>query len=145
MLVAKNATLATAESCTGGHIARSITGNPGCSAWFKGSVVAYSNDVKAGVLNVNDDDIEKYGAVSGQVVKQMADGVRKLTNADYAVATSGIAGPDGGTDEKPVGMVWIAVASPDETVAKKYTFSNNRERNILRSSQTALNMLRLML
>jgi nicotinamide-nucleotide amidase len=145
MLIDKNATVATAESCTGGHIAHLITSVPGSSGWFKGSVVAYSNDVKTSVLNVDDDDIEKYGAVSGQVVKQMADGVRKLTKADYAVATSGIAGPDGGTDEKPIGTVWVAVASPDEIIAQKYTFSNNRERNIIRSSQTALNMLRLMI
>ncbi|HKK80852.1 MAG TPA: competence/damage-inducible protein A [Prolixibacteraceae bacterium] len=145
MLMDKKATVATAESCTGGQIAHSITSMPGSSGWFKGSVVAYSNNVKAGVLNVSDDDIDKYGAVSEQVVKQMAGGVRKLTKADYSVATSGVAGPDGGTDEKPVGTVWIAVASPDEIIAKKFTFSNNRERNIIRSSQTALNMLRLVL
>jgi nicotinamide-nucleotide amidase len=145
ILMDKKATVATAESCTGGQIAHSITLVPGSSGWFKGSVVAYSNDVKTGVLKVNPDDVEKYGAVSEQVVKQMADGVRKLTKADYAVATSGIAGPDGGTDEKPIGTVWVAVASPDEIIAQKYTFSNNRERNIIRSSQTALNMLRLMI
>jgi nicotinamide-nucleotide amidase len=145
ILMDKKATVATAESCTGGQIAHSITLVPGSSGWFKGSVVAYSNDVKTGVLKVNPDDVEKYGAVSEQVVKQMADGVRKLTNAEYSVATSGIAGPDGGTDEKPVGTVWIAVASPDEIIAQKFTFNNNRERNIIRSSQTALNMLRLVL
>ncbi|MCF8363389.1 MAG: competence/damage-inducible protein A [Prolixibacteraceae bacterium] len=145
ILMDKKATVATAESCTGGQIAHSITSMPGSSGWFKGSVVAYSNNVKTGVLKVNPDDIEKYGAVSGQVVEQMADGVRKLFKTDYAVATSGIAGPDGGTDEKPVGTVWIAVASPDEIIAQKHTFSNNRERNIIRSSQTALNMLRLVL
>ncbi|MFO7727762.1 MAG: nicotinamide-nucleotide amidohydrolase family protein [Desulfonatronovibrio sp.] len=145
MLMDKNATVATAESCTGGQIAHSITSVPGSSGWFKASVVAYSNDVKSGVLKVNADDIEKHGAVSEQVVKQMAGGVRKLTNADYSVATSGIAGPDGGTDEKPVGTVWIAVASPDEIIAQKFTLSNNRERNIIRSSQTAFNMLRLVL
>lgn len=145
MLMDKKATVVTAESCTGGQIAHSITSVPGSSGWFKGSVVAYSNDIKADVLKVNPNDIEKYGAVSEQVVKQMAEGVRKLCKADYAVATSGVAGPDGGTDEKPVGTVWIAVASPVETIAQKFTFSNNRERNIIRSSQTALNMLRLVL
>ncbi|MBN1767133.1 MAG: competence/damage-inducible protein A [Prolixibacteraceae bacterium] len=145
MLMEKKATVATAESCTGGQIAHSITSVPGSSGWFKGSVVAYSNDIKTDVLKVNPNDIEKHGAVSEQVVRQMADGVRKLCNADYAVATSGVAGPDGGTEEKPVGTVWIAVASPVETIAQKFTFSNNRERNIIRSSQTALDMLRLVL
>ncbi|MDA3880857.1 MAG: competence/damage-inducible protein A [Prolixibacteraceae bacterium] len=142
LLIDKKATVAAAESCTGGQIAHSITSVPGCSGWFKGSVVAYANDMKSGVLKVSADDIEKHGAVSETVVMQMAEGVRKLTNADYSLATSGIAGPDGGTADKPVGTVWIAVATPDKTFAQKYTFSNNRERNIIRSAQTALNMLR---
>jgi nicotinamide-nucleotide amidase len=145
LLVGKKTTVATAESCTGGQIAHSITSDPGCSDWFKGSVVAYANEVKIGVLNVEEKDIEEYGAVSEQVVKQMAERVRENLNADYSVATSGIAGPTGGTADKPVGTVWIAVASPNETIARKYSFSHNRERNIIRSSQTALNMLRLVL
>lgn len=103
-------TFATAESCTGGSIAAAITGIAGCSAVFKGSVVAYSNEVKAAVLGVGEDALATYGAVSEEVVKQMAQGVRRVMNVDCAVATSGIAGPGGGTPEKPVGTVWMAVA-----------------------------------
>ena len=103
-------TFATAESCTGGSIATAITSIAGCSAVFKGSVVAYSNEVKAAVLGVGEDALATYGAVSEEVVKQMTQGVQRVMNVDCAVATSGIAGPGGGTPEKPVGTVWIAVA-----------------------------------
>ncbi|MDR2651719.1 MAG: competence/damage-inducible protein A [Prevotellaceae bacterium] len=143
LLQQKNARLATAESCTGGHIANMITANAGSSKYFVGSVVAYSNDVKIKTLGVNALDIEQYGAVSEQVVRQMAQGVRFALNSDYAVATSGIAGPDGGTDEKPVGTVWIAVATPQTVIAQKYVLSKLRDVNILRASAIALNMLRL--
>lgn len=145
LLVEKNQTMASAESCTGGNIAHLITSEPGSSLWYKGSVVAYANETKVKLLNVNQNFINEYGAVSEQVVTQMAIGARKALNVDYAIATSGIAGPDGGTDEKPVGTVWIAVATPEKTIAKMFNFANNRERNIIRSSQTALNMLRLIL
>lgn len=145
LLIEKGASMATAESCTGGLIAHFITSVPGSSQWFMGSVVAYANKIKQGILNVNEQSLTKYGAVSEQVVIEMAVGAQKLMKADYAVATSGIAGPDGGTDEKPVGTVWIAVAGPHNTVAKKFNFASNRERNIIRSSHTALDMLRLML
>ena len=145
LLIENETTMATAESCTGGLIAHLITSVPGSSQWFKGSVIAYANEIKQNVLNVNEQSLIEFGAVSEQVVLEMAQGVRKLLNVDYAVATSGVAGPDGGTDEKPVGTVWIAVAGPDKTVAQKFNFANNRERNIIRSSQTALDMLRLML
>ena len=143
LLQKKGAMLATAESCTGGYIANMITANSGSSKYYAGSVVAYSNDVKTKILGVNFSDIEKYGAVSEQVVCQMAEGVRLALNSDYAVATSGVAGPDGGTEEKPVGTVWIAVATPQKVVAKKYTLSKLREVNISRASAIALNMLRL--
>ncbi|MGF7139425.1 competence/damage-inducible protein A [Roseimarinus sediminis] len=145
LLLEKKAGMATAESCTGGYIAHLITSVPGSSGWYKGSVIAYSNEVKQKVLQVDGNSIESYGAVSEQVVRQMAEGARKLFDVDYAVATSGIAGPDGGSDEKPVGTVWIAVATPDKTIAKLMKYSNNRERNIVRSGNAALNVLRLLL
>lgn len=142
MLVESAQTIAVAESCTGGNIAHSITSNPGSSAWFKGGVVAYSNEIKNRLLNVPAEMLEKYGAVSQQVAEAMAVGARKALNADYALATTGIAGPDGGTPEKPVGTVWIAVAGPSGVVSEKFIFRHNRERNIIRSTQTALNLLR---
>ncbi len=145
MLAEKNRTLATAESCTGGNIARLITGIPGSSVYFKGAVVAYENGIKEKVLKVKPDDIVKHGAVSKQVVEQMALGVKHLMNTDYAIATSGIAGPGGGTEEKPVGTIWIAIAGPDKLISKKYTFGKQREFNIRRTSSVALNKLRKML
>lgn len=145
LLVQKNATLCSAESCTGGFIAHLITSEPGSSKWYNGSIVAYSNEIKSRVLGVDATVLKEQGAVSKAVVEQMAMQARYLLKSDYAVATSGIAGPDGGTPEKPVGFVWIAVATPNGVVAKSYNFANNRERNIIRSSQTALDMLRKIL
>ncbi len=134
--------LATAESCTGGAIAASITQLAGASDYFLGGIVAYANDVKINVLGVNSEDIKQFGAVSEQVVKQMALGALKITGADYAVATSGIAGPAGGTPQKPVGTVWIAVAAKDGRInARRFLFSNVRERNIGKSTAAALQML----
>ncbi|MGQ1889791.1 CinA family nicotinamide mononucleotide deamidase-related protein [Thermophagus sp. OGC60D27] len=131
--------LAIAESCSGGYLAHLITSIPGCSNYFKGSMVTYSNELKAAVLGVRPDDLEKYGAVSQSVVEQMAMGARKIAGTDYAIATSGIAGPGGGSDEKPVGTVWIAWAGPDQKmISKCFRFGNNRERNIIRTSETAL-------
>lgn len=135
-----NMTLATAESCTGGFIAHKITSVAGSSSYFKGSVVAYSNEIKAGILGVDADTIEQYGAVSRQVVEQMAEGVRAKMNTGFAIATSGIAGPDGGTTEKPVGTVWIALSTPEGTFSNKYIFGNNRIQNIERTTQTAFLM-----
>ncbi len=134
-------TVACAESCTGGNIAHLITSVPGSSAYFLGGVVAYANDVKVQVLGVHADDLKKYGAVSEQVALQMAQGARRVTGADYAVATTGIAGPDGGTAEKPVGTVWISVAGPNGAVARRFLFSHTRERTIGKASVTALQML----
>ncbi|MDX9880510.1 MAG: competence/damage-inducible protein A [Prolixibacteraceae bacterium] len=142
MLTRLGCTLSTAESCTGGNIAHFITSNPGSSAYFKGSVVAYSNEIKKQLLNVEQQSLEKYGAVSEQVACEMAAGVKKQMGTDYAVSTTGIAGPDGGTEEKPVGTVWIAVAGKNGVMTKKFSFWHNRERNILRSTQSALNLLR---
>jgi len=145
LLIEKEASISSAESCTGGNIARLITSIPGSSAYFKGSVIAYSNEIKERILNVNADDILKYGAVSEQVVEQMASGVKKLLNTDYAIATSGIAGPDGGTEEKPVGTVWIAVAGPNGVYSKKFVFSHDRDINIRRSTSMALDYMRRLL
>lgn len=143
MLREREKTVSTAESCTGGKIAEMITSIAGSSEYYKGSVIAYDNSVKKHLLGVPDDLIRKYGAVSRQVVEQMASGARKLMGTDFSVATSGIAGPDGGTDSKPVGMVWIAVSSDKGTVAEKYLYGSERIQNILRFSNAALNLLRL--
>lgn len=145
ILAAKGKTMATAESCTGGSIAQFITSNAGSSAYFNGGVVAYSNEIKQNLLGVRSELIEMYGAVSQEVAESMAVGAQKVLNADYAVATTGIAGPDGGSDEKPVGTVWIAVAGISGVVSKKYIFKHNRERNIIRTTHTALNMLRTLI
>ncbi|PXY02180.1 competence/damage-inducible protein A [Marinifilum breve] len=142
LLLEKGKTLGTAESCTGGYIAHLITSHAGSSAYFKGSVVSYSNEIKEKVLGVNSKDLEKFGAVSQEVVEQMALGARKVLNTDYAVATSGIAGPDGGTDEKPVGTVWIALAGDFGVQSEKLELYKVRERNIKVSAFKVLNLLR---
>lgn len=142
LLVSNSASLALAESCTGGFISHLITSVPGSSSYFKGSIIAYSNEVKQKILGVDPVSIEKFGAVSEQVACEMAHGVKDLFGVDYAIATTGIAGPEGGTEEKPTGTVWIAVADNRLVAAEKFVFGNNRERNIMRSSQTALQMLR---
>lgn len=145
LLKQNHKTVATAESCTGGNIAHLLTSIPGSSAYFKGSIVAYENDVKSHVLGVAETDIQQSGVVSETVVKQMASGVQKLLQTDYALATSGIAGPDGGSEEKPVGTTWIALATPDYCIARKFNFGSNRQRNIELASVSALNLLRLAL
>ena len=142
LLKAKNQTVATAESCTGGEIAHLITRVAGSSAYYKGSVIAYSNSVKIQQLGVKPTTIEDYGAVSEQTVSEMAIGARLLFNTDYAVATSGIAGPDGATPGKPVGTLWTAVASSAGIISEKRTFGNDRITNIKRFSLDALNQLR---
>jgi len=141
LLVNKNKTLSIAESCTGGNIAHLITSVPGSSSYFVGGVVAYSNNIKINYLDVNKCIIDTYGAVSKQVVEEMAVGILKKFNSDYSVATSGIAGPDGGTKEKPVGTTWIAVANKANVISRLFVFGDQRERNIQRASLTALNML----
>lgn len=141
LLREKGVTVATAESCTGGEIAHLLTSVPGSSDYFKGSVVAYANEVKVNVLGVNPADIEREGVVSEPVVLQMAEGVRRVMGTDYAVATSGVAGPAGGTPEKPVGTVWIGVATPRRCFARKYVFSFTRERNIAKAAAKALELL----
>ena len=135
-------TLSTAESCTGGYIAHLITGIPGSSDYYTGSIIAYSNYIKEKELGVSKQTLTKHGAVSEEVVVQMAKGIRKKFNTDYSIATSGIAGPGGGSAEKPIGTTWIAVASEENVVAKKFLFGENRERNIRKTAVTALNILR---
>lgn len=142
ILKSKKLTIATAESCTGGNIASLITSISGSSEYFKGSVVSYANEIKIKELNVNAQDIEKYGAVSQQVVEQMATNVLSKFNVDYSIATSGIAGPNGGTAEKPVGTVWIAIASKNKVYSEKFQLGEHRGRNITRASNTALNLLK---
>jgi len=142
LLMNNNLTLSTAESCTGGKIASMITSVPGSSAWFRGSVVAYDNSIKTGVLGVDPEIIRLHGAVSRETAAAMAGGIRQLTGSDYAIAVTGIAGPSGGTPEKPVGTVWITVASDKGIVTEKHNFADDRIINIQRSASTALNMLR---
>ena len=131
-------TMATAESCTGGNIAHLVTSVPGSSDIFNGGVVSYANSAKINVLGVSPETLAAHGAVSEQTVLQMADGAARVLGTDYAVATSGIAGPGGGTDEKPVGTVWIGVHTPNGTFANVYRFPGNRDRVIARASATAL-------
>lgn len=142
LLKSKNKTLALAESCTGGYISHLITSVAGSSEFYNGSVTAYSNQIKEDVLGVKGKTLMDYGAVSEEVAKEMALGAKRVLNSDFALSTTGIAGPGGGTAEKPVGTVWIAIASPTRTIAQKFVFGDNRERNIIRSGQTALQMLR---
>ena len=149
VLVAKRlketgATIATAESCTGGKLAALLNRHPGSSAFYMGSVVAYDNAVKRNVLGVRADDLDQYGAVSEPVVRQMAESVRALMHTDYAIATSGIAGPDGGTPDKPVGTVWMAWATPHGTTARCFRLGKLREQITDRACTAALiNLLKI--
>ena len=142
-LRSKNLTIGTAESCTGGAIASKLTSVPGSSDYFLGSIVSYANEVKQNLLGVSNNDLEKYGAVSQQVVERMAKGALKTLGCDYAVATSGIAGPGGGTPEKPVGTIWIALANKEKVISKKYHFAtiSTRDNNIQRTVNFSLLML----
>lgn len=135
-------TLGTAESCTGGYIAHLITRIPGASQYFRGSVVAYSNEVKENVLGVKETTLTKHGAVSEQTVCEMVEGVIRLLECDVAVAVSGISGPSGGTEEKPVGTVWIGVGDKKRIVARQYLFTKDRLVNIKYTANYALDQLR---
>lgn len=141
ILTERGKTLAVAESCTGGTIASRFTAMAGSSAYFLAGVVAYANEAKRDILGVNYDDIMRYGAVSEQVARQMAEGARRITGADYAIATTGIAGPTGGTTQKPVGTVWIAVATPQGTIATLRPSGTDRSQIINRASAYAIEML----
>ena len=137
-LIERGATLATAESCTGGQLGHRITEVAGASAYYLGGVVAYSNDIKEQLLGVHTDTLTQYGAVSAQTAEEMAIGCRRLFQTDYAIATTGISGPTGGTEEKPLGTVWIAIASEKEVVSKKYVFRTTRAQHQERTVNQAL-------
>lgn len=142
LLLENSFTVSAAESCTGGAIAKLITSVPGSSKYFMGGIIAYNNSVKVNLLGVNKESIDNQGAVSKLVVEEMANGIRLMLKTDYAIATSGIAGPDGGSEAKPVGTTWIAVSSAKKTVSKHFLFGEHRGRNIEKTSMAALNMLR---
>jgi nicotinamide-nucleotide amidase len=138
---AQGSTLCLAESCTGGYISQLITQHPGCSKVFLGAAISYSNKLKHKMLDVSEETLQQHGAVSEETVREMARGAKTLSGADYAVAVSGIAGPDGGTPDKPVGTIWIAVAGKSKTIAKQFQFGNRRLQNIERSAMNALTLL----
>ncbi|MBL7919796.1 MAG: competence/damage-inducible protein A [Bacteroidia bacterium] len=142
LLRERKQTMALAESCTGGYVSSLITGVAGASDIFKGAIVPYTNKAKHELLQVDEAIFANVGAVSEECVKQLAENVRKKFDADFSLAISGIAGPTGGTAEKPVGTVWVAVASKEKTLALKFIFGDNRQRNIIMSANYALNVLR---
>jgi competence/damage-inducible protein CinA-like protein len=142
LLKQKNKTVGTAESCTGGYIAHLLTSEAGASLYYKGSVVSYAYETKEDVLHVSAQTLATVGAVSEETVQQMANGALALLNTDFIIATSGIMGPDGGTPEKPVGTVWVAVGNKEKIIAQKFFFRFNRQRNIELTATNALNLLR---
>ena len=141
LLQEKNKTVATAESCTGGYIAHLITSVAGSSGYFKGSVVSYDNSIKKNILHVDDVTLNTVGAVSEETVEQMIEGIINVMQTDYAIAVSGIMGPGGGSAEKPVGTVWIAVGNKTKIETKKFKFRFNRKRNIELTAVNALHLL----
>lgn len=141
LLTDRMLTLSVAESCTGGSIAARFTAMPGASAYFKGGVVSYWNQTKSLLLNVPTDTIARYGVVSEEVVRQMAEGARHAADTHYAIATTGIAGPSGGTPELPVGSVWIAVSSPRRTVSRLVHIRGNRRKVICQAGTAAIELL----
>ena len=141
LLKSKKLSLSTAESCTGGGVAAAITSVAGSSEYFMGGIVAYSNDVKVSLLHVSSETLEKYGAVSRETVMEMAAGAMNTLKTDCAIATSGIAGPGGGSLEKPVGKIWIAVAYKNEIVTVMQTGDNGRAKNVQNAIQNAMDLL----
>lgn len=142
LLVEQQKTIAVAESCTGGYLAHLISEVPGCSRYFMGSVTSYDNSIKIGELGVSPQTLEQFGAVSEQTAAEMAEGIRQKMKVDFALATTGVAGPSGGSEEKPVGTVWIACAGPKETVTQKLQLTTQRGTNIRWASYLTLNLLR---
>jgi nicotinamide-nucleotide amidase len=145
LLLATKSTISTAESCTGGYMAHLLTSIPGASAFYKGSIVSYSNEIKERVLKVPEEILMSQGAVSESTVIKMAEECLQLMNTDYCIAVSGIMGPDGGTEEKPVGTVWMAVAHKKEVKTQLIHLRYNRERNISLTAMNALNFLRMLI
>lgn len=142
LLLSKGLTIACAESCTGGHISELITANSGSSAYFRGSIIPYHNELKINILGVKAETIAQHGAVSEETVREMAENVRTLLGADIGIASSGIAGPTGGTAEKPVGTIWVALADGKETQTKLFNFQFDRESNIDLTANSVLNLVR---
>lgn len=145
ILVAQNQTIGTVESCTGGSIAKRIVSMSGSSEFYSGSIISYTNELKSELVGVPEQIIKTNGAVSQPVVEEMAKHGRRHLKVDYCISVSGIAGPTGGSDEKPVGTVWVGLAGPDFVQSKKFNFGHNRERNIEATTISALNFLRLRL
>ena len=145
LLKEKHLTLSTVESCTAGGIANAFSLKAGASNFFHGGLITYSNELKMKLAGVSQSTLENFGAVSEETVIEMAEGGRKVLNTDFCISVSGIAGPDGGTAEKPVGTVWIAVASKEKTVTKLFNLGNNRERNMEIAGLSAANLLRKMI
>jgi len=142
LLIAKELTIGTVESCTAGALAKSIVSVAGSSAYFEGSILTYSNALKKKLVHVSTENLDNFGAVSKEVVEQMAVNGREILGVDMCISTSGVAGPDGGSDEKPVGTIWIAIASNENVFSKQFYFGNSRERNIEMAVLTALNLAR---
>jgi nicotinamide-nucleotide amidase len=142
LLRSKGLSIGTVESCTGGRLAQDLVAVPGASDYFKGSFITYSNELKQSLVNVSAESLEKFGAVSQEVVEQMAENGRKALGVNICIATSGVAGPDGGTDEKPVGTVWIGIATEERVISRKFLFGDHRERNNQITVLTALNLAR---
>ena len=134
-------TLATAESCTAGNVAAIITAIPGSSRFYKGGIIAYANEVKMELLHVNAETLDTYGAVSEETIKEMVNGAMQTLNTDYAVAASGIAGPAGGTPDKPVGTIWVAAGNKENVITAKLSEDDGREKNIQAATAKALQLL----
>jgi nicotinamide-nucleotide amidase len=145
MLLERGLTVGTAESCTGGYVAYRLTSVPGSSRYFQGSIVAYSYEVKVQELGVQQSTLDQHGAVSEATVREMAEGLRRRLGVDVAIATSGIAGPGGGTPTKPVGTICMAYADKHQTVSRQISFDRGRQLNVEYTSTAALNLLRLSL
>lgn len=141
ILIERQVTLAIAESCTGGNLTARFTALPGASAYLKGGIVAYSHELKRNLLGIDSQIIGMYGVANEEVARNMAEGARKTMGADYAIATTGIAGPSGGTPKTPVGTVWIAVATPLQTVSKRFFGGKTRSEVITQSSTAAIDLL----
>ena len=141
ILNGRRLTLSVAESCTGGLLGGAVTSAPGSSSYFRGGVIAYDNDIKRDILGVPSEDLEKYGAVSDQVVRAMASGVAKLFGSDCAISVSGIAGPGGATEGKPVGLVFIGVSFKGKTQSRSFVFNGNREEVRAQSVSAAVEFL----
>ena len=142
LLLEKELTISTAESCTGGYLSHLLTSVAGSSKYYKGSIIAYSNEIKSDILGVKEETLHQFGAVSKETVEEMIVGALHVLKTDIAIAVSGVAGPDGGTAEKPVGTVFIGIGTKDKIIVKKLSFTNHRDRNIQLSAVVALVMLR---